>query len=346
MTNVITADMVRIALAAMKPQPALLFYPGDWSSDAIFGCSIGAQGFWHNAILLVMHKAKPYGHMVTANGSPLPDADVVQRCGLKGLGELAKLLGEIEARGIPGRTHDADYEMLLRPASIEVNGASWQVDLSPLGIATSGVIYSRRMIRDRVLSLKRLLVSPKGQLLIRQIASGENVLTTQKLNSHVRAGAPVHAEDENEIEASSSEGVQGEGKVAVPDFAAAARIHGLLKASKLRDVPPEQMVTVWLTRFDETLIRETLADCEGEYAGKGWRYFEQILVTRLENPERRPAHRLKGKGNGNGTGATGRTDRRPEAGGSAEVGGADSQRPDFGQQDARAALRRSAGKTR
>lgn len=324
--NIITAQLVRLALAAMKPRPCLDVYPGDWLRDDIAGCSIAANGFWFRS-MFIMHGAKPYGHLVDGNGNPLEDREIVRRVGLKNLHEFRALLEEITAKGIPGKSGDEAYlqTISLEHAAIEVGGVEWHLDLSPLSVATSGVIYSRRMLRDRRLAVIRFFVSPKGQILIRQNPD----LTTQTSRSRARAGA----EEEDEIgslsqSTKSLEGGQREGSRPMSEtLAITARLMPLFEASALRDKPPEGIVHAWIRDrgYDEALIRETLTDCEAQYAGKGWRYFEQILATRHADPSQRPAGRtrrptaLKGE-NGNGSGAS-------------------KPRPDFGHKDGNEILR-------
>ncbi len=95
------------------------------------------------------------------------------------------------------------------------------------------------------------------------------------------------------------EGVQGE--VRTPDFGAAARVAEKIHQSALRDMPPDQLVVVWLNSFGEELIVETLVDCEAEYTGKGWQYFKRILESRKADPSQRPGRRVLPKAaRGNG----------------------------------------------
>lgn len=85
-----------------------------------------------------------------------------------------------------------------------------------------------------------------------------------------------------------------------PDFEAAARVYTKLGQSALKEIPPEQIAVALLSEFGEELIVETLEDCEGEYTGKPWRYFERILVDRRDHPEKRPAQRRARRNDGNG----------------------------------------------
>lgn len=113
-------------------------------------------------------------------------------------------------------------------------------------------------------------------------------------------------------------------EVPVPDFAAVERASFLLDNSALRTKPSLQIVTAWLSEgFTEELIRETLGDCEPDYAGKGYQYLESILTTRRDNPNQRPGQRRARGANGNGTerrgSGAGREDGTGEATRAAEI---------------------------
>lgn len=295
--NIITAALVRLALSTMKKRPALEIYPGDWLQDDIAGCSIAANGFWWRA-MLVMHAARPYGHMVGANGLPLDEATIVKRCGLKGRQELQKIVAEIEAAGVPGRTGDDAYQGLFRieDAELDALGTHWHIDLSPLSVSEPDVIYSRRMVRDRRTSLKRFFASPIGQTLITQNRN----LTTQNADvctpSHARADAE-DGDKKKEVVHVKRVGVQGEG--VPPDFSAVKSVIEKISASALRTKPSEQIVITWCGTYGPELILETLIDCEPEYRGKGYQYLERILTTRRDDPSQRPGNRrARSKGNG------------------------------------------------
>lgn len=128
-------------------------------------------------------------------------------------------------------------------------------------------------------------------------AANESASAVGSLSQHTKTG----------------EGVQGEGRVATPDFEAAARVYEKLRQSALKEIPPEQVAVGLVTEFGEELILETLIDCENEYRGKPWRYFEKILVDRHSNPDKRPGQRRARKA-GNGSG-----ERRSDDSGSASA---------------------------
>jgi hypothetical protein len=143
---------------------------------------------------MVMHDGKPYGHMVANNGQPLTEQQIAQRCGCRNAAELRKVVAEIEALGIPGRTGDSSYREILDHAPIDMKGISWKLDLSPLAIEQVGVMYSRRMLRDRILSMVRFLVSPRGSLLLVSLLDGLKQQTPEF--DRVRAGDQKEGEEE------------------------------------------------------------------------------------------------------------------------------------------------------
>lgn len=99
-----------------KRQPWLKFYPADWRADPrLRMCSYAARGLWID-VIAVMHEAEPYGHLLVNGRAPTPR----QLAGLLGGTErqVTALLAELEEAGVFSRTED-------------------------------GVIYSRRMVRDR-----------------------------------------------------------------------------------------------------------------------------------------------------------------------------------------------------
>lgn len=103
-------------MAAEKRQPWMKWYPADWRADpALRMCSFAAQGLWI-AMLGVMHEAEPYGHLLVNGRAPTAR----QLSGLLGgtEKEIAGLLQELDEAGVFSRDDE-------------------------------GVIYSRRMVRDK-----------------------------------------------------------------------------------------------------------------------------------------------------------------------------------------------------
>lgn len=96
-------------------QPWMKFFPIDWRADpTLRQCSVGARGLWIDLICL-MHEAEPYGHLVSNN----------QKIDERSIG----LLTNIDRRSVK---HLLD--------ELERNGVFARTE--------SGIIYSRRMVRD------------------------------------------------------------------------------------------------------------------------------------------------------------------------------------------------------
>ena len=96
--------------------PWLQFYPADWESDSIAGCTLAAQGLWLR-MLCVMHTSRSYG-CLEIDSKAIPDEMMFRRCGCSTVEEYRGLLAELFTAGVPSRRPD-------------------------------GVIYSRRMVRDQ-----------------------------------------------------------------------------------------------------------------------------------------------------------------------------------------------------
>lgn len=96
--------------------PWLQFYPSDWLSDSVAGCSLAAQGLWLR-MLFVAHNSQNYGYL-EMDGRPIPDEQLFRRCGCSSVEEYRSLFAELQAAGVPSRTPE-------------------------------GVVYSRRMVRDQ-----------------------------------------------------------------------------------------------------------------------------------------------------------------------------------------------------
>jgi hypothetical protein len=92
------------------------FWWQDWQSDkALSRCSLAARGLWME-LLCIAHEGEPYGHL-RLNGHGLDAAEIADMVTKTTTKEVAKLLAELEDKGVFSRTHD-------------------------------GTIYSRRMQRD------------------------------------------------------------------------------------------------------------------------------------------------------------------------------------------------------
>ena len=106
---------------AKENLPAIQLYPGDWVLDPIAGCSLAAQGLWLRMMFLA-HKSDRYGYL-ELNGSPMPPETIARRCGCASA-EYESLLSELIEAGVPS-------------------------------ISSTGLVYSRRMVRDANLREKR-----------------------------------------------------------------------------------------------------------------------------------------------------------------------------------------------
>ena len=96
--------------------PWMKFYPSDWRADpALRMCSLAARGLWAE-MMCIMHEAEPYGHLLV-NGKPLNEKQLASLSG-GDLRETVNALAELESCGVFSKTD-------------------------------AGVIYSRRMKRDR-----------------------------------------------------------------------------------------------------------------------------------------------------------------------------------------------------
>lgn len=99
----------------MSKRPSFQFYPADWRNDAALRmCSPGARGLWID-MLCVMHDGIPYGHLTSA-GIPIA-ADELARIVGGSTKEVKRWLDELGKRQV-------------------------------YSVTDSGVIYSRRMVRD------------------------------------------------------------------------------------------------------------------------------------------------------------------------------------------------------
>ena len=97
--------------------PWMKFYPTDWRGDqGLRAVSLAARGLWIE-MLMIMHECNPYGYLV--QGTRPVSTDVLSRMVGASPLEIEPLLAELETAGVFNRTE------------------------------RSGVIYSRRMTKDR-----------------------------------------------------------------------------------------------------------------------------------------------------------------------------------------------------
>ena len=116
------AAVSRTEVSAQRA-PAYMWYPGDHRRDiALQTCSYEAQAFWR-FILDVMHWGEPYGHLATAGGVAITPADLARMTGVS-LRRVKRWMAELETRSVFSRT-------------------------------ATGIVYSRRMVRDERTRRKR-----------------------------------------------------------------------------------------------------------------------------------------------------------------------------------------------
>lgn len=97
-------------------KPWMKFYPRDWRADPrLRMCSLAARGLWAD-LLGYMHEAEPYGHLLIDGQQPSTE-DIASLIG-RPMPETRKALAELDERGV-------------------------------YSVTETGVIYSRRMVRDR-----------------------------------------------------------------------------------------------------------------------------------------------------------------------------------------------------
>src|SRR5262249_58384065 len=100
----------------MPSRPWLKWFPADWRSDPrLRMCSLAARGLWIE-LLGFMHEAEPYGHLIIGGAAP-SDKQIAKLVG-SSISETKRCLEELRNAGV-------------------------------FSVNLEGVIYSRRMVRDR-----------------------------------------------------------------------------------------------------------------------------------------------------------------------------------------------------
>lgn len=145
------------------------FFPADWRAEPrLRMCSLSARGLWID-LITYMHEGQPYGHFTIEGVAP--DLDGMASLVSRPLDEVKAALGELEARQVFSRSE-------------------------------SGVIFSRRMVRDRQ---KALDDAENGK-------QGGNPRLKQGVNPPDNGGDKAH-NPESKIQKDSSSG-SGMGKEA------------------------------------------------------------------------------------------------------------------------------------
>jgi hypothetical protein len=106
----------------MPKRPGFVFYPDDWMGDiGLRQCCAASRGIWID-LLSLMHQGEPYGHLSSKTGE-IAVAFVARSCGVT-VSELADAILELEKHGVFSR-------------------------------AESGILFSRKMVRDEDIRLRR-----------------------------------------------------------------------------------------------------------------------------------------------------------------------------------------------
>lgn len=142
-----------------KREPWFKFFPSDWQGDAkLRFCSAAARGVWME-LLCLMHNSQPYGHLLV-NGRLPNSAQLAVLCGVP-LEDFEKAVLELENAGVIART-------------------------------SAGVMFSRRMVRDRQRSEVNAKKGRKGGLAKARAARGS---ATQLASQSASESASESASD-------------------------------------------------------------------------------------------------------------------------------------------------------
>lgn len=110
-------------------KPSFPWYPDDWMNDlGLRSCSLATRAIWIDLICM-MHQGVPYGHLADASG-PLPIKLVASRCHAT-VKQLGTAILELETHNVFSRSE-------------------------------TGVIFSRRMVRDERVRQARALGGPRS----------------------------------------------------------------------------------------------------------------------------------------------------------------------------------------
>lgn len=212
--------------------PYIDLYIGDWLKDPVSGCSVAAQGLWLR-LMFVMQESPNRGYLCQPDNfaTPLLDVCLARRCGCD-TKEYASLMAELFEAGVPSKTE-------------------------------TGVIYSRRMVRDEALRLIRTAAGSKGgrARLLKQKAKQ----TPSKDSSKLQANAD--GDDDADADSSSSQGsVRGVSRKELADA-----IYDLYP----RKVGKPAAVKAILTQLNShpfELLRDATAKLSGLWAGQDMTY--------------------------------------------------------------------------
>lgn len=117
-------------------RPSFQWYPGDWLRDpGVRSVSYAARGLWID-MLSLMFESDRKGFLQVA-GQPVTAEQLARMTG-GSTDEVTRLLPELEAAGVFSRLS----------ASVNASGASQGKGTNPESSISTGMIYSRRMLRD------------------------------------------------------------------------------------------------------------------------------------------------------------------------------------------------------
>lgn len=90
-------------------RPASQFYWGDWlSCTELRVVSLAARGLWMD-MLCHMRDGRPVGHLTFADGRPISADQIAGMVGKASPREVRRLLAELEAAGVPGKSETGAY---------------------------------------------------------------------------------------------------------------------------------------------------------------------------------------------------------------------------------------------
>lgn len=209
---------------AEKRLPWFKFYPADWRDPRLRLCSLAARGLWIDLITYA-HDAEPYGHVVISSTKPSTEqiASLVGRP----VKEVRAALQELRQVGVYSETSD-------------------------------GIIYSRRMVRDKAKHLKDQENGRKGGN--PWVKGGVNHPVDTPLNALEARGQRLEARDiktTTVLNAAREEPVNNlNGKSSLASLASAKKLNGHTNGKKFT---PQQKREAWVQKVSNFLYR-TLSD--------------------------------------------------------------------------------------
>ena len=213
-------------------RPSFQFYPADWLRDtALRSCSVQSRGLWIDMICY-MHEGSPYGYLKVGNKVILPS----NLAGMTGL-----TLQEVE--GCLKELHDAGV---------------YDID-------ESGVICSRRMIRDENIRNIRALGGSKG---------GNPSL---KVKSKVNLPDNLNDETKDKQKPTPSSSSSSSSSILKPDSVPEQVWNDFIKIRKAKKAPLTQTALNIIEREADNAgwtLEEAIVEC----VSRGWQGFKSDWV--------------------------------------------------------------------